>query len=105
MRRCSIKGIDGGPSGLWLEAKRDAPGEADLFLGHSKGGRFIARISQTMLHEAWLTRRPATAGDIQISFEEERGDYRLDYQPSRGPDHGLRLWVARDDLELLVGHP
>lgn len=95
--------MDGGPSGLWIEAKREAPGEADIFLGHSKGGRFIARVSHAHLQEAWRSRHPVAAGEIHIYFEEERGDYRLDYEPSRGPDHELRLWVARDDLELLIG--
>ncbi|RYG25314.1 hypothetical protein EON82_07650 [bacterium] len=103
MRRCSIKGIDGGPSGLWIEAKRESPGEADLFLGHAKGGRFIAHVSHAQLHSAWLSRRGIPAGEVEIFFEADRNDYRLDYQPSRGPDHGLRLWVGRDDLELLVG--
>lgn len=95
--------MDRGPSDLWIEAKREAPGEADLFLGHATGDRFIGRASTAQLQEARLTHRPVNTGDIQISFEADRGDYRIDYQPSRGPDHGLRLWVARDDLEILVG--
>jgi hypothetical protein len=103
-RRCGVKGNDGGPSGLWLEARNEAPGEADLWLGHGRGrARFVARVSLDDLRRASVERRPVDAGDVRVSFDAERGDYRLDYEPSQGPDHGLRLWVGRDDLESLLG--
>lgn len=97
---CPVYGSDGSVSNLWLVTEAATDGREWVVLRWSKRtGRRLFAASDVRGH---VPGGLVTLGDCRLSFDHVRRQIRIDYEPTVGPDHGLRLWVNPADFEKLL---